>query len=91
MNKPNIPTIACELYDHLELACLHQYELTVVLHNRQCITGRAVDVKIMEHEEGKYQGLLLKTVTGEILNIACDQLKSIQALTPGARFNLINF
>lgn len=50
INTPYVP-IDCGLYDYLELACLHRYEITLSLVGGASAAGVAIDTKTENGEE----------------------------------------
>lgn len=74
----------CDLYDYLELACLHGYELSIELVDGRSLTARALTTRTTSAEE-----FLVLQGDGESFEIRLDQLLAITPLTPGARFGRI--
>jgi Rho-binding antiterminator len=76
--------ISCELHDYFEIACMHRYQLSVVLNNGAVIMGEAQDIRQKE----KREHLCLRTDQGnEYVNLT--DIKSMTALTTDALFQTL--
>ncbi|MBT8136597.1 MAG: Rho-binding antiterminator [Gammaproteobacteria bacterium] len=84
--RPNIRNIDCSLHDHIEVVCLHGYEVELVTRDGTRSRGVARDTKTSEGKEF----LLLAGAKGEF-EVALHELQSLQVLTPGARFSVLEF
>lgn len=78
--------LACELYDYLEIACLHQYDLQLELVDGSVIEARA---QTTETTANKQEFLITQTTEG-IVRLRLDQLARINVLTPGASFQYLD-
>ena len=83
MNKP----IACDLYDYLEIACLFQYQLEIVLKSGQRIRGVAVDTCTLPDKTEALKVL----VDGDNIFLPMHDLASVRVLSQGARFEFVDF
>ncbi len=75
----------CDLYDYLELACLHGYRLQIELVEGASFVARALDTRTAPNKE---EFLLLQTEDGQ-REVRLDQLRAITPLDPGARFGRV--
>ncbi|WP_220815893.1 Rho-binding antiterminator [Pseudomonas paralcaligenes] len=75
----------CDLYDYLELACLHGYRLQIELVEGASFVARALDTRTAPSKE---EFLLLQTEDGQ-REVRLDQLRAITPLDPGARFGRV--
>lgn len=75
----------CDLYDYLELACLHGYRLQIELVEGTSFVARALDTRTAPSKE---EFLLLQTEDGQ-REVRLDQLRAITPLDPGARFGRV--
>lgn len=81
MTEPYQP-LACELYDHLEVACLHGYQLRIELLDGHELQARAITT---ETHADKAEYLRVRSADGEQL-LRLDHLLAITPLDAGARF-----
>ncbi|MDG9928625.1 MULTISPECIES: Rho-binding antiterminator [unclassified Pseudomonas] len=75
----------CDLYDYLELACLHGYRLQIELVEGASFVARALDTRTAPSKE---EFLLLQTEDGQ-REVRLDQLRAITQLDPDARFGRV--
>lgn len=75
----------CDLYDYLELACLHGYRLQIELVEGPSFVARALDTRTAPSKE---EFLLLQTEDGQ-REVRLDQLRAITPLDPDARFGRV--
>ena len=78
-------TIACDVHDYVEIACMYRYDVRLHLRDGQTIEGRARDI---DTRQGK-EFLVLDTphASGQV-DLA--EIKVLQVLTPGARFQRVD-
>lgn len=79
--------IHCDLHDHVELACIYRYRIRVATNDARIITGTAITTRT---DRAKQEWLLVEEEGGET-SIRLDRIRSIEPLTPGARFSKIQF
>ncbi len=79
-------TIACELHDYIEVACMYGYQLKLVLKDGQVVEGRAVDI---EQSTDKHEWLVISN--GETRKVDLITLAKMQVLTPQAKFTEVVF
>lgn len=77
--------LACDLYDYLEIACMHCYQLDIELVDGSRLQGQALTT---ETTASKEEFLLLRTTTGE-QRLRMDRLLAITPLDAGASFGRI--
>lgn len=77
--------LACNLYDYLEVACMHGYQLDVELVDGTRLQGRALTT---ETSASKEEFLLLRTADGE-QRLRMDRLLAITPLDAGASFGRV--
>jgi Rho-binding antiterminator len=75
----------CDLYDYLEIACLHGYRLQVELVEGPSLVARALDTRTAPSKE---EFLVLQTEEGK-QEVRLDQLLAITPLDPGASFGRV--
>ena len=80
-------SIECSLYDHIEIACLYQYDIEITLTDDSVLIGKAIDTKI---DTAKIEYLILKNESGNQF-IRLDKIKSIIVITENAQFDQIRF
>lgn len=79
--------IACVLFDYIEMACLYEYKLLLILSDGSRTTGVAKNTKIVK-DKGEFLQLCFD---GKIIDIRLDLLSSIEPQDSGARFGRISF
>lgn len=77
--------LACDLYDYLEIACMHCYQLDIELVDGSRLQGQALTT---ETTASKEEFLLLRTTDGE-QRLRMDRLLAITPLDAGASFGRI--
>ena len=77
--------LACALYDHLEVACLHRYRLRIEL-----VDGGELEAQTMttETSAAKEEFLVVRDAQGE-RRLRLDRLLAITPLDPGASFGRV--
>ena len=75
----------CDLYDYLEIACMHGYRLQVELVDGPGFMARALDTRTAASKE---EFLVLQTDEGR-QEVRLDRLLAITPLDPGARFSRV--
>ncbi|XQE66043.1 Rho-binding antiterminator [Pseudomonas sp. P3C3] len=75
----------CDLYDYLEIACMHGYRLQVELVDGPGFMARALDTRTAASKE---EFLVLQTDEGR-QEVRLDRLLAITPLDPGARFGRV--
>ena len=76
--------LACDLYDYLEIACMHCYQLDIELVDGSRLQGQALTTETTAKEEF----LLIRTSDGE-QRLRMDRLLAITPLDAGASFGRI--
>ncbi len=84
MNDSYVP-LACDLYDYLEIACMHHYRLRIELVDGSELQAQALDT---ETAASKEEFLLISTELGE-QRLRLDQLLAITPLNDGASFGRV--
>ncbi|ARS48369.1 transcriptional antiterminator Rof [Ectopseudomonas mendocina DLHK] len=77
--------LACDLYDYLEIACLHRYRLDIELTDGTHMQGQALNT---ETTASKEEFLLVRTAEGE-QRLRMDRLLAITPQDPGASFGRV--
>ncbi|MBM7060756.1 Rho-binding antiterminator [Pseudomonas sp. UL073] len=77
--------LACELYDHLEVACLYGYRLKVELTDGSTLEAQALTTRT---NAAKEEFLCLRGADGP-LEIRLDHLLAITPLDAGSRFGRV--
>ena len=75
----------CDLYDYLEIACMHGYRLQVELVDGPGFVAKALDTHTAASKE---EFLVLQTEEGK-QEVRLDQLLAITPLDPGASFGRV--
>lgn len=75
----------CDLHDYVEIACLYRYRLQVTLLDGNIVEAEAVTTRT---NPDKQEFLVLDQDSRE-LNIRLDQIRTIQVLTPSAKFERV--
>lgn len=78
-------SIACDLHDYLEVACLYGYRLKLTLKDSQVIEGKAIDIVTIEKRE------FLVIDKGEKQQIELNRLKKLTVLTANSQFTEVIF
>ncbi len=81
------PPIACDLHDHLEVACLYRYDLEVMLRDGSVTEGTAVTTRTAPD---KVEYLVVEQ-GGERREVPMHEIARIDVSTPGARFDTLRF
>lgn len=77
--------LACDLYDYLEIACLHRYTLDIELVDG---TSLRADALTTETTASKEEFLIVLSADGE-QRLRLDRLLAITPLTTGASFGRV--
>ena len=77
--------IACDLYDYLEIACLHHYQLRIELTDGHELQAEAVTTEINASKE---EFFVVRTANGE-QRLRMDRLLAITPLDAGASFGRV--
>lgn len=78
--------ISCELHDFVEVACMYNYQLKLILKNGEVIEGKAVDILSVDQQE-----LLDIDDNGEKKQVDLMALAKMKVLTPNAKFSEVVF
>jgi Rho-binding antiterminator len=79
--------ISCDLHDYVELACMHNYRVELVLKGGEVLEGKALDV-ITSPEK---QEFLVIDNGGQKQQVELSQLHKMITLTPNASFKEVEF
>lgn len=77
--------LSCDLYDYLEIACMHQYRLHIELVDGGELQATAVNTHTAASKE---EFLIVRDGTGE-RQLRLDQLLTITPLDAGASFGRV--
>ena len=77
--------LACDLYDYLEIACMHRYRLRIELVDGGVLQARALTTRT---EPSKEEFFVVQSEAGE-QRLRLDQLLAITPLDPGASFGRV--
>ena len=81
--------ISCELFDYIEIACMFSYEVTLTLDNGEQVTGTPVSTRT---SKDKIEYLIfVPQGSRDKQEIETARMTTMTVLTPGARFNQVNF
>ena len=79
-------TIACELHDFIEIACMHGYRINLTLRDGQTLEGKAVDT-LTTAEKREY----LIVDNGQKQQVELNQIANMKVLTANAVFKEVKF
>ena len=79
-------SVACDLHDFIEIACIYHYQVKLTLKDQTSIEGKAIDILI-----GSDKREYLVIDTGQKQQIELNQLRKLQVLTPKAQFTEVSF
>ena len=79
-------SVACDLHDFIEIACMYHYQVKLTLKDQTSIEGKAIDILI-----GSDKREYLVIDTGQKQQIELNQLRKLQVLTPKAQFTEVSF
>lgn len=77
--------LACDLYDYLEIACMHRYQLRIELVEGGELTAQAVTTRTTSSKE---EFFVVQNEQGE-QQLRLDQLLAITPLNHGASFGRV--
>ncbi|WP_061239946.1 Rho-binding antiterminator [Ectopseudomonas composti] len=77
--------LACDLYDYLEIACMHRYQLDIELVDGTRLQGQALTTETIA---SKGEFLLVRTADGE-QRLRMDHLLAITPQDAGASFGRV--
>lgn len=77
--------IACDLYDYLEIACLHHYQLRIELTDGSELEAEAINTEITANKE---EFFVVRGAGGE-QRLRMDRLLAITPLNAGASFGRV--
>ena len=77
--------LACDLYDYLEIACMHRYQLDIELVDGTRLQGQALTTETIA---SKGEFLLVRTAGGE-QRLRMDRLLAITPQDTGASFGRV--
>ena len=80
------PIISCALHDYIEISCLYGYQVKLLLKDKRTISGKTIDI-ISSADKREY--LLLESLPH--IKIELTEIKQLQVLTPGAKFQTVTF
>ena len=84
--QPPYQPIACYLYDYIEAACVHRYEVALTLLDGSIIQGVATDVMTKDKQE------ILSLHTSEGLHaIRLDSLLRLNVISEPRNFSVVDF
>lgn len=81
-------TIACDLHDYLEIACMYHYQLKCMLKDGEILEGTAIDTITQDKREYLLIG---GGDNDERQQIELMQLKKLKVLTANAKFKEVIF
>lgn len=85
MNGPT--PISCSLYDYIEVACLHSYDVKLVLVNGDVHIGRATSTRAGP-DKAEYLGI---RVDGDLVEVPMHEIARMETITPKASFRRVDF
>lgn len=85
MPRPYEP-IACDLHDHLEIACQQRYRLRIELTDGSTLEAQALDTTTTASKE---EFLVVVEASGQEQRLRLDRLRAITPLDVNARFGRV--
>jgi Rho-binding antiterminator len=79
--------ISCDLHDYIEVACMHNYRVELVLKGGEVLEGKALDVMTSPEK----REFLVIDNGGQKQQVELTHLHKMTALTPNASFKEIEF
>lgn len=76
--------ISCELFDYIEIACMHRLELKVYFKEAKPVQGNAITTKVDAGKE-----ILVLRSEGKNVSVMLDSVKELKAITPNPYFENI--
>ncbi|KXI28574.1 Rho-binding antiterminator [Paraglaciecola hydrolytica] len=86
-----MPSINCEAYDYLEIACLYHYQVVLALRNGTSISGKALNVGVVILSDIKQEAMLIEQADGESIWLPTSDLVNMQVDTPESQFTFVSF
>lgn len=83
--------LSCDLHDYLEIACLYQYQVTLVLTSGEEFMGTPKTTIIKSLGSVKHEMLVVCCENGEIKEFDLLTLKSMHVHTKHAKFTDVRF
>lgn len=82
--------ISCKLYDQVELVCLYQYGIRLVLKSGQVFEGKALDT--CRDDSGREAIKIEQLETqNKLIVVALEEIKKMEALTDNPHFQEVCF
>ncbi len=78
--------VDCGLYDHLEVACMHGYEVSLALRNGE--TEQGIAITVGARQEGEFLTLASDQIEKDY---RLDELRSLRVLSSPRSFDEISF
>lgn len=85
IEKPYTP-INCGIYDYLEIACMHAYDVALELHDGSNLQGKALTLRI----EQSIEVLVIQT-DNEAQPVRLDSIEKLKVLSSPRQFDDIQF
>jgi Rho-binding antiterminator len=80
--------ISCAQYDYFEIACMHNYEILLILKDGRELQGIAHNVKVMKKGGTKKEILELVLASKEIIAVELVTIHKMQAMTVNPHFSV---
>jgi len=78
--------ISCELHDFVEVVCMYNYRLKLILKDGQIIEGKAIDIV---NSPERRECLVIDGDTRQHIDLT--RLRKMEVLTPNAKFSEVIF
>ena len=78
--------ISCELHDFVEVVCMYNYRLKLILKDGQIIEGKAIDIV---NTPERRECLVIDGDTRQQIDLT--RLSKMEVLTPNAKFSEVIF
>ncbi len=79
--------VSCSLYDYIEVACLHRYDVKLILANGDEQIGRATSTRAGP-DKVEYFGI---HVDGDLVEVPMHEIACMETITPTASFKRVDF
>ena len=82
--------IACQLYDHIEIACMYKLEVSAVLKDGEIKSGKALTTVIDRRRNVPTECIQMR-INGNVENITLNEIAQLHAITDNPHFSSVSF
>lgn len=85
-------TIACHLYDYIEIACMYQLHVAATLKDGNTVKGKALNTAIRQIHGVAQECLMIDTADDKGIHyIVISKLTTLSAITENRHFDVVHF